>query len=130
MRGGSILMGDSMKVKILVFALSFIALWNSLVHGDEAPPSPISVLCASGVAEGTYNIHLEKIGRVAIYIICQGASDMVAAMTNSNVENPIEFAYTAIDGDILSFVTHPLGADDAKTIGYYFTDGRIQVSIA
>lgn len=86
-------------------------------------------LCSSDQAEGMYDVTADELGRLHINIFCTSQQTLVASIHRSDGSRNFSLVHTAVDGDIISFVTFHPDADDAKTMPPNNTDMRLRLNI-
>ncbi len=116
-----------------IFIGIFVLMSSLLANADDDHAQKVyQELCSNGSAEGSYVVFLKPIGRFRINIVCEGPSSLAASFREigevSGVNN--SFVHTAIDGDIINFVTFHVSEDDAKTMSSEHLDLRLKLSIS
>ncbi len=130
----------SIKSLSLLLAATLVIPFSARADEDPIASAAIQDLCASGSAEGSYSATVDKLGQLAIYIVCTGAGNIVATMRDSLngkpesgggiASNQITLVYNAVDDDTLSFVSFHGTPDDVNSMASTGTDGRLQVSLS
>jgi hypothetical protein len=96
------------------------ALPTSLARAEEDVPDAVTKLCMSEEAEGGYDWNWQGM-KARIYIVCQGRSNIVAAITSLDSIGSFRLGlvHTAIQDERLQFTTY-----DATSDGVKLVDGR------
>jgi hypothetical protein len=117
-----------------VLAFGYFSLWlsPSMAFADEDPAVKVyEELCRSGSAEGSYIINVGKAGRFRVSLVCTGPSGLAVGLRGIDPPEAGFFSlvHTAVDDDVISFLTFHIAADDAKTMSSASTDIRLKLDI-
>lgn len=86
-------------------------------------------LGASGGAEGHYVVKTSLPRLIHINIICMNHQALAASLRAEDDTVNFSLVHTAVDGDVISFVTFHISPDDAKTMSSSNTDVRLRLDI-